>query len=232
MLVGWDPPQADGTYEVPVTENERPQRWWRRSYRRVPIWAWAVGGVLALGAVSNALEPAEVPIDSAQADIAAAPPEATVTPTTIESAPSTTAEATPSTQASATLPATPAATTTVNTTSPPTTTPATTSAPNTTQAMIVVTLPPTTTTRPPPPPPTTTLPPPPPPRPPTTVAVQPFLPTGACDPNYTGCVPIDSDVDCAGGSGNGPSYANGPVSVIGTDIYELDRDGDGIACDR
>ncbi|SMH31447.1 G5 domain-containing protein [Rathayibacter oskolensis] len=53
-----------------------------------------------------------------------------------------------------------------------------------------------------------------------------------CDPNYTGpCVPIDSDVDCAGGSGNGPSYVGGPVTVVGSDVYDLDRDGDGIACD-
>lgn len=52
-----------------------------------------------------------------------------------------------------------------------------------------------------------------------------------CDPNYSGCVPIASDVDCAGGSGNGPAYATGPVTVIGVDVYELDRDGDGIACD-
>lgn len=52
-----------------------------------------------------------------------------------------------------------------------------------------------------------------------------------CSPNYSGCVPIDSDVDCAGGSGTGPSYANGPVDVIGRDIYGLDRDGDGIACE-
>ncbi|GAA2250208.1 G5 domain-containing protein [Herbiconiux moechotypicola] len=55
---------------------------------------------------------------------------------------------------------------------------------------------------------------------------------GGCDPNYAGaCVPIASDVDCAGGSGNGPAYVAGPVQVIGSDIYDLDRDGDGIACD-
>ncbi|GIJ23614.1 G5 domain-containing protein [Micromonospora lutea] len=54
-----------------------------------------------------------------------------------------------------------------------------------------------------------------------------------CDPNYAGaCVPIASDVDCAGGSGNGPAYVSGPVRVIGSDIYDLDRDGDGIGCDR
>jgi resuscitation-promoting factor RpfB len=53
-----------------------------------------------------------------------------------------------------------------------------------------------------------------------------------CDPNYSGaCVPIASDVDCAGGSGNGPAYVDGPVKVIGEDIYDLDRDGDGIGCD-
>ena len=55
---------------------------------------------------------------------------------------------------------------------------------------------------------------------------------GGCDPNYEGqCVPIASDVDCAGGSGNGPAYTPGPVYVVGTDVYDLDRDGDGIACD-
>ncbi|MFC0528435.1 G5 domain-containing protein [Phytohabitans kaempferiae] len=56
-------------------------------------------------------------------------------------------------------------------------------------------------------------------------------PTRQCDPNYSGCVPIASDVDCAGGGGNGPAYVSGPVRVIGDDIYDLDRDGDGIACE-
>ena len=58
-------------------------------------------------------------------------------------------------------------------------------------------------------------------------------PEPECDPNYEGaCVPIDSDVDCAGGSGNGPSYVEGPVRVVGSDIYDLDRDRDGIGCER
>lgn len=58
-------------------------------------------------------------------------------------------------------------------------------------------------------------------------------PAGQCDPNYAdACVPIASDVDCAGGSGNGPAYVQGPVRVVGTDIYDLDRDGDGIGCDK
>jgi len=53
-----------------------------------------------------------------------------------------------------------------------------------------------------------------------------------CDSNYEGaCVPIASDVDCAGGSGNGPAYVRGPVRVVGNDIYELDREGDGVACE-
>jgi hypothetical protein len=52
-----------------------------------------------------------------------------------------------------------------------------------------------------------------------------------CDPNYGGCVPIASDVDCSGGSGNGPAYVSGPVKVIGSDIYDLDNDNDGYGCD-
>jgi hypothetical protein len=53
-----------------------------------------------------------------------------------------------------------------------------------------------------------------------------------CDPNCEGaCVPIASGVDCAGGSGNGPEFVVGPVTVVGTDIYRLDRDGDGVGCD-
>jgi len=54
-----------------------------------------------------------------------------------------------------------------------------------------------------------------------------------CDSNYSGaCVPIASDVDCASGTGNGPAYVDGPVYIVGTDIYGLDRDGDGVACER
>jgi hypothetical protein len=54
---------------------------------------------------------------------------------------------------------------------------------------------------------------------------------GNCDPNYDPCVPIASDVDCAGGSGNGPEYVKGPVRVIGVDVYGLDRDGNGVGCE-
>jgi hypothetical protein len=38
-------------------------------------------------------------------------------------------------------------------------------------------------------------------------------------------------VDCAGGSGNGPAYAAGPITVIGPDVYDLDSDGNGVACE-
>jgi resuscitation-promoting factor RpfB len=55
--------------------------------------------------------------------------------------------------------------------------------------------------------------------------------SGGCDSNYSGCVPIASDVDCSGGSGNGPEYVDGPINVTGSDIYRLDADHDGIACE-
>ena len=55
--------------------------------------------------------------------------------------------------------------------------------------------------------------------------------SSGCDPNYSGCVPIASDVDCSGGSGNGPEYVAGPVRVIGSDIYRLDADHDGLGCE-
>src|SRR4051812_46813808 len=58
-------------------------------------------------------------------------------------------------------------------------------------------------------------------------------PSSGCNPNYepSPCVPNDPvDVDCAGGGGNGPSYVSGPVTVIGNDGYDLDSDGDGVAC--
>jgi hypothetical protein len=51
-----------------------------------------------------------------------------------------------------------------------------------------------------------------------------------CTPGYDPCIPPGSDVDCAGGSGNGPRYVQGPVRVTGDDPYRLDSDGDGIGC--
>ena len=56
-------------------------------------------------------------------------------------------------------------------------------------------------------------------------------PAPTCNSNYSGCVPIARDVDCAGGSGDGPAYVRGPVRVIGSDVYKLDADNDGVACE-
>lgn len=70
---------------------------------------------------------------------------------------------------------------------------------------------------------------PPAPKPP--VAAAPAAPAGGCNSNYSGCVPIASDVDCQGGSGNGPAYVKGPVQVTGTDVYGLDSDNDGTGCE-
>jgi hypothetical protein len=99
--------------------------------------------------------------------------------------------------------------TTTTTTAPPATT---------------TTAPPTTTTTAPPPPP----PPPPPPDP--APPPPPPPPPNDCHPSYDPCLPIVSDVDCVGGSGDGPVYT-GTVNVIGPDEYDLDRDGDGVGCD-
>lgn len=48
---------------------------------------------------------------------------------------------------------------------------------------------------------------------------------------YSPCIAPGADVDCAGGSGNGPRYVDGPVSVGGSDPYDLDSDGDGVGCE-
>ena len=64
------------------------------------------------------------------------------------------------------------------------------------------------------------------PKPKPTTTVKP-----KCHPSYSPCVPIASDVDCAGGSGDGPVYVRGPVKVIGPDVYRLDADHDGLGCE-
>jgi hypothetical protein len=53
----------------------------------------------------------------------------------------------------------------------------------------------------------------------------------SCTPGYSPCIPPGPDVDCAGGSGNGPRYIDGPVYVTGSDPYGLDSDGDGVGCE-
>lgn len=67
------------------------------------------------------------------------------------------------------------------------------------------------------------------------VPATPAPAAGGCHPSYSGaCVPTGfSDVDCAGGSGNGPGYVIGKrFQVVGPDVYGLDgNDNDGIACE-
>jgi hypothetical protein len=106
--------------------------------------------------------------------------------------------------------------------------PSTTEEPTTTERETTTTAPPTTTTTAPPPPPTTTTVPPPPPT--TAPPPPPPPPPDGCHLSYDPCVPIASDVDCLGGSGNGPVYT-GTVRVIGFDEYGLDDDGDGVGCE-
>jgi hypothetical protein len=54
----------------------------------------------------------------------------------------------------------------------------------------------------------------------------------SCDSNYAGdCLDPDAaDYDCLAGDGDGPRYT-GPVEVVGSDPFDLDRDGDGYACE-
>jgi hypothetical protein len=97
---------------------------------------------------------------------------------------------------------------TTTTTEPPTTT---TEAPTTTVTTVRRAAPPTTRT---------------------TAAAAPAKPR--CHPSYEGtCIPPDvSDADCAGGSGNGPWYVQEKnIRVVGTDVFDLDRDHDGIGCE-
>jgi hypothetical protein len=70
------------------------------------------------------------------------------------------------------------------------------------------------------------------PPPPPAPAPAPAQPVGGCDSIYAdACVPTSSDVDCAGGGGNGPAYFDGVARIVSNDVYELDRDGDGYACE-
>lgn len=49
-------------------------------------------------------------------------------------------------------------------------------------------------------------------------------PASNCNPNYSPCIPNSSyDLDCAD--------VGMSVSVTGTDVYNLDRDGDGRGCE-
>lgn len=106
-----------------------------------------------------------------------------------------------------------------------TTSMATTTSSTTTSIVTTTTTPPTTA------PPTTT------PAitaPPTTTgAPVTTAPAVSCHSSYSNvCLGVGiGDYDCAGGSGNGPNYVQGPVTVVGYDEFDLDREGDGVGCE-
>lgn len=60
--------------------------------------------------------------------------------------------------------------------------------------------------------------------------IRTVVPTQNCTAGYDPCLTPASDYDCAGGSGDGPKYT-GFVYVTGYDPYDLDADGDGVACE-
>ncbi|MDQ2650977.1 MAG: hypothetical protein M3Z03_15675, partial [Actinomycetota bacterium] len=60
-----------------------------------------------------------------------------------------------------------------------------------------------------------------------------------CNSNYSGCLNRTGDYDCIGKTGDpdwqpgdGPNFASGPITVTGSDVFDLDLDGNGIACER
>ena len=57
-------------------------------------------------------------------------------------------------------------------------------------------------------------------------------PSTSCHASYAdACLKPDSpDYDCTSGGGDGPDYIGRTVRVIGPDVYNLDGDGDGVAC--
>ena len=61
-------------------------------------------------------------------------------------------------------------------------------------------------------------------------AMRPGGRAGDCNQNYADCIPVAVDVDCDKETEDGPVYTTEQVEVLGTDIYELDPDGDGITC--
>jgi hypothetical protein len=66
----------------------------------------------------------------------------------------------------------------------------------------------------------------------TLVVAKPKPPPPPADcQGYSPCIPPGPDVDCAGGTGDGPRYVEGPVTVTGSDPYGLDGDGDGVGCE-
>ena len=55
--------------------------------------------------------------------------------------------------------------------------------------------------------------------------------SSGCDPNYSGCVPIASDVDCEGGSGNGRRTSRVRCGSPATTSTASTTDNDGVGCE-
>jgi hypothetical protein len=65
----------------------------------------------------------------------------------------------------------------------------------------------------------------------------PQPPRPECHPSYQPradgtCIPIAANVRCARDGVDGPVLVSGRYRIVGPDVYSLDPDGDGIACDR
>jgi len=54
-----------------------------------------------------------------------------------------------------------------------------------------------------------------------------------CHPSYDPCISSGSEVDCQGGTGNGPRFTRRgqTYEVTGYDEWDLDSDGDGLGCE-
>lgn len=148
----WEPPSVGGTPDVAVTAIEPKLRWWKRRYRRVPVWGWAIAGLVGFSALSAAFAPPDddrlatvddraastsmVDAFAAVSSVASEPPTSTVPPPEQTVAPTiaatTTAVATTTDATTTTVTAAPVATTTPPTTAPPTTAAPTSAPPPTT----------------------------------------------------------------------------------------------------
>jgi hypothetical protein len=58
-----------------------------------------------------------------------------------------------------------------------------------------------------------------------------------CHPSYQpradgSCIPAVANVRCARDGVDGPVLVSGRYRIVGPDVFSLDPDGDGIACDR
>jgi hypothetical protein len=59
------------------------------------------------------------------------------------------------------------------------------------------------------------------------------IPDRACHPSYeNACLATDlGDYDCDGRGEDGPNFVRGRLRVVGPDVFALDRDGNGVACE-